>query len=365
MKICIFGDAPAVHIQRIVAGLTARGLTVHIVTGKPCAVPGATVERFRVPRPGPTNLRRWQGRWTRYLEGFLRRFDVVHVHFLHDWGFTPELMEVGCFMASPWGSDIVQPPQEQEPSARLRESRIAMLRHAAGVTTWGPTFATEVARYAGIDVERIDLLPLGVDLDLFRPVEQRIPPCSEEYYVGFFKGFRAVYGPTCVMQAIPRVLQRLPATKFHLIGDGPQLEECRRLARQNGTDPAVKWFPRLPHDDIPRHIAGWDLTLIPSVCESFGAAALESSAMRVPVIASDVGGMRDTVRHGETGLLVPARDPEALSDAITTLLNSPRIRHRMGEAGRAFVEREYDWQAILDKWVRTYEAVRDRVAVMV
>ena len=87
--------------------------------------------------------------------------------------------------------------------------------------------------------------------------------------------------------------------------------------------------------------------------------------MRVPVVASDVGGMRDTVRHGETGLLVPAGHPEALADAVTTLLNSPRIRRRMGKAGRALVEREYNWQAILDKWVRTYEAVRDRAVAMV
>ncbi|MHC4695996.1 MAG: glycosyltransferase family 4 protein [Planctomycetota bacterium] len=365
MKICIFGHASAVHIQRIVRGLAARGQTIHIVTGKPCAVPGATVETFRVPHAGLTNPRRWQGRWERYLEGFLRRFDVVHVHFLHDWGFTPELMERGCFMVSPWGSDIVEPPDEQEPSVELRESRIAMLRHAAGVTTWGPTFAAEVARYADIDVDRIHLLPLGVDLDLFRPADRKTARAGEEYHVGCFKGFRAVYGPTYLMHAIPRVLERLPPTRFHLIGDGPQLDQCRQLAQQNGTEASVEWIPRQPHDDIPRHVADWDLTLIPSVCESFGAAALESSAMCVPVVASDVGGIRDTVRHGETGLLVPAEEPEALSDAISTLLNAPRIRRRMGEAGRALVERDYDWQVILDKWVCTYEAVRERLAVMV
>ncbi|MFQ5591160.1 MAG: glycosyltransferase family 4 protein, partial [Phycisphaerae bacterium] len=335
-----------------------------VVTGKPCDVPGATVERFRVPRAGLTNLRRWERRWTRYLEGFLRCFDVVHVHFLHDWGLTPEVMQLGCLIASPWGSDIVQPPGEAVPPASLRESRVAMLRHAAGVTAWGPAFASVVARYAGIDVERIELLPLGVDLHQFNPARfgSRF---AGGYDVGFFKGFRPVYGPQCLMQAIPRVLAELPTTRFHMIGDGPLLDECRALACDNGTDRSLEWIPRLAYDDIPSHIARWDLSVMPSVCESFGGAALESSAMQVPVVAFDVGGLRETVRHGETGLLVRRGDHRALADTITSLLHDAHTRRRMGEAGRALVAREYDWQVILDRWVCVYEAARDRVTPMV
>ena len=103
MKVCIFGDAQAVHLQRIASGLAQRGIEVHVVTAKAGEIPGATVEHFRVPPASLTNPRRWRSRWLRYLQGFMQRYDVVHVHFLHDWGFTPEVIGRGCFMASARG----------------------------------------------------------------------------------------------------------------------------------------------------------------------------------------------------------------------------------------------------------------------
>ncbi|MBU0716928.1 MAG: glycosyltransferase family 4 protein [Planctomycetes bacterium] len=365
MRICIFGDAQSVHLQRIVPGLIDRGVDVHVVTHKPAEISGVAVERFSVPPPSLTNLRTWHGRWLKCLREYMRRFDVVHVHFLADWGFTPEIMAEGCLVASPWGSDIVPPPGEGQPPRKLTDARVAMLRHAAMVTTWGPTFARTVAEFANIDESTIELLPLGVDLELFKPVERRFPRQSNLLRVGFYKGFREVYGASYLMRAMPAVVEVVPEVRFDMIGDGPQLAHCKMLAGLYGVEAHVNWVRRQPHRNIPNYLDGWDLTVIPSVCESFGAAALESSAMRVPVVASDVGGLPDTVEHGVTGLLVPPQAPEQLADAVITLLEDPELRQRMGAAGREMVEREYDWQAILDKWVATYGKARDRVFAVV
>ena len=105
--------------------------------------------------------------------------------------------------------------------------------------------------------------------------------------------------------------------------------------------------------------------MIPSLRESFGAAALESSAMCVPVIASDVGGLPDTVRDGETGLLVPPGSPEALADAIVALLSDDQRRRRMGMAGREWVRKNYSWSDALDQWERVLTRACDRASVMV
>ena len=265
-------------------------------------------------------------------------------------------------MASPWGSDIVTPPGERGPDEALVAARVAMLQHAAAVTAWGPTFASTVAAYAGLDAARIDLLPLGVELELFKPVAAG-PRAAPR--VGFFKGFRKVYGATYLLRAVPGVLESMPDTRFELIGDGPQLPECRELAGQLGLEGHVRWIARQSRERLPKYLAGWDVSVIPSVCESFGVAALESSAMRVPVVASAVGGLPDAVRHGVTGLLVPPRAPAHLARAIAALLEDRPRRQRMGDAGRALVEREYEWQGILDKWVRTYEAALDRTCATV
>lgn len=354
MRVCIFGDARSVHVQRLAAGLAARGVSLHVVSHKPAGVPGATVEPFAVPPATLSNPRRWDARRQRYLNSFVKRFDVVHVHFLHDWGFTAEMFDEGSFVVTPWGSDIVPPPGEGLPTEPLRAARIRMLRGARMVTAWGPWFAGAVARFAGIEAERIERLPLGVDLELFRPMVQTRRDVRSGHRVGFFKGFREVYGAAYLLRAAPTVLEEFPHTQFHLIGDGPQLAACMQLAGRLGVDFSIQWIPRQVHRNLPHHLAGWDLTVIPSLCESFGAAALESSAMEVPVVASRAGGLPETVRDGETGLLVPPAAPEQLADGIIRLLNDSDRRRDMGASGRAMVAAEYEWGAILDRWVEVY-----------
>lgn len=366
MKICFLGDARSVHIQRLACGLVASGHTVHVVTHKPADIPGVSVERFAVPTPGLTNPRGWAGRRTHYLQTILSRFDVTNVHFLADWGLTPEIMNAGCVVATAWGSDIDPPPGEGLPSPELTAARVSLLRHAQAVTTCGPTFADSVARYAELELDRIDVVPFGVDLDLFgRSTPLRSSRAGGPQHVGFFKGFREVYGPTDLIRAIPRVLDRVPNVRFELVGDGAQLDECRNIATRLGVSECVEWIPRQPHSAIPTYLSRWDLTVIPSVCEAFGVAALESSASGVPVVASDVGGLRDTVLDGRTGLLVPPRSPAALADAISTLLLDDLLRTKMGAVGAGWVKSVFDQRVVVKKWVALYERVREESAAMV
>ncbi len=362
MNVCILADATSVHIQRIVPGLVQRGIQVDILAHKPVEIDGATVTKFEVPPPSLSYPTRYQGRWRTYLKRLMRKYDAVHVHFLHDWGFTPEIMEQGCFVASPWGSDITPPPGEDPVTSEMRAKRIAMLRCAAAVTAFGPSFAQLIANYAQIDKETIDLLPLGVDTNLFNPdgKRQKRQP-NAPLRVGFFKGFRPVYGATYLMRAMPTVLEAHPNTRFHMIGDGPELMRCKELAGCYGVDDRVKWIQRQPHTNIPNFLAGWDISAVPSECESFGAAALESSAMLVPVVASNVGGLPDTVMDQITGLLVPPRSPEQVANALIELLGDDEKREAMGRSGRAFVVDNYEWSGILDKWVETYQRAIDRV----
>ncbi len=404
MKICLFADAGSVHIQQLAPGLAARGHDVHIVTHKPTEVPGASVERFCVPGPSLANPRRWEGRRVNYLRGFLRRFDVVNIHFLADSGFhfgasnrtpgasagpmsepqaparglgrslalpvllealRPPTIENACLVASAWGSDIVDPPGETPAPDELRQTRVTLLRRADAVTTCGRTFARVVADFAGIDPCNVDVLPFGVDVEAFQPIKPPMRTASGPYRVGFFKGFREVYGPAYLIQSIPLVLAQIPNTRFELVGDGTQLSCCQEMASDLGVNSSIDWIPRQPHRELPKLISRWDVTVIPSVQEAFGVAALESSAMEVPVVASDVGGLRDTVRDGQTGLLVPPRSPEALADALIRVLQDSDLRRRMGRAGREMVEREYDWRDLHDRWIKFYEQVRDRICVMV
>lgn len=94
------------------------------------------------------------------------------------------------------------------------------------------------------------------------------------------------------------------------------------------------------------------MVAVPSVWEEpFGLVAVEAMATGRPVVASQTGGLQDIVHHGETGLLVPPGDAEALAEALATLLDDPALAARMGAAGRAVVEAEYDWHVIIERYL--------------
>jgi len=371
MRVCLFADARSVHIQQLAPRLVAEGVEVHLATHKPAKVAGCTVERFRVPGVSPVNLRRWRGRYRAYLMSFLRDFDVVNIHFLQDWGFCAEgedrelLGEGNCLVATAWGSDIVDPPGETPASPELVGARVAMLKGASVVTSCGPSFARTVERFADLRPGSVQVAGFGVDLRLFsregaRSKASKRPPC-----VGFFKGFRSVYGADRWVRAMPLVVNRLSDVRFDMVGDGPELSFCRELAESLNVNDRITWIPRQVHDALPRLLENWDVSVIPSVHEAFGVAALESSAMGVPVVGSDVPGLQDTVRHGETGVLVDTSDPHQLSGAIVDMLCDNARRRRMAVAGRTMVEREYQWSDLVRRWIEIYEMVRRRRCTMV
>jgi glycosyltransferase involved in cell wall biosynthesis len=114
--------------------------------------------------------------------------------------------------------------------------------------------------------------------------------------------------------------------------------------------------------DVASYLAVMDMLVHPSYREGLPTAPLEASALGLPVVATNIPGCVDAVQHGETGILVPPRDSAALTDAIRLLLLDPRLRGRMGEAGRQWMLRRCNpmqtWEALLDR----YEALLSKTS---
>ncbi len=357
MRICFFGKPDAAQMRRIVAALADRGHRIHVVYRGPGEIAGATYEPFAIPPVSLLHPQRYDGRRRRYLTRFLRAFDVVSIQFLHSWGFTPTMMEQGCFTVRPWGSDICPPPTGPQPGEETVERRRTMLRRATAVSAACASFREAIAAYAGIPADGIELTPLGVDLDRFRP--QSRP--ADAPVVGFIKGFGHAYGPQHLIRAMPEIIARRPDVRFELVGDGPLLASCQALAGELGVDGQITWRPRCAPDDVPALMGRWSVSVIPSLVESFCIAALEAAAMGIPVVGSRVGGLKETVRDGETGVLVAPGDSSALAEAIVGLLDDEGRRRALGRAGRAFVAEHYAWDQCVDRWEAFFEAARGRV----
>lgn len=124
-----------------------------------------------------------------------------------------------------------------------------------------------------------------------------------------------------------------------VIGDGRERDELEAFIVSKNLQGYIKFLDY--RTDIPEILQAMDVVVMPSLQESFGRVAVEAMAMKVPVIASRVGGLSETINDGKTGILVPPGDAESLSKAIRFLLENPEIRRKMGEAGRRCVEQRF------------------------
>jgi len=141
------------------------------------------------------------------------------------------------------------------------------------------------------------------------------------------------------------------------VGDGPLRGKLEGLVRELGLENRVRFLGSKDREEIPEILAITDIFVLPSLSEGLPTAVIEAMAAGCPVVATAVGGTAEVVADGETGLLVPPRDPDALAEGMKILLQSRATRRKMGEAG-AKRAREY---FSIERMVREYEALYRRL----
>ncbi len=156
------------------------------------------------------------------------------------------------------------------------------------------------------------------------------------------------------------LLQALAALRsqdwqLDLIGDGPREAETRELARSLGIGERVHFLGY--QDDPAQRLAGAQVFALSSVSEAFPRSVLEAMRAGLPVVASDVGGLREAVTDGESGILVPRKCREALSSALENLIADAALRQRLGTAARLTYEAKFRFESMVEKTVAVYEKI--------
>ena len=152
-----------------------------------------------------------------------------------------------------------------------------------------------------------------------------------------------------LLRAAQIVAQQVPGFTLDIVGDGPMGDQIRALSTELGLDDVVRFHGM--QDDVRPWLADADQFVLSSLSEGVSITLLEAMAAGLPVVATDVGGNREVVRHGETGTLVPVGDAAALAHAMCALLADPGRARAMGAAGHERVDAEFN----IDRTVAAYE----------
>jgi D-inositol-3-phosphate glycosyltransferase len=260
---------------------------------------------------------------------------------------------------------------EHESELRIR-SETEVLRDADSVICATQLERTSLCQVYGTPADKIEakinVIPLGVDLDRFRPAEKQHARnalgLKDERIILFVGRIEPLKGVDILINAAALLESDVECTVLIVGGDDStesRVTELRDLARERGIEHRVAFVGAVDHATLPLYYNAADVCVVPSHYESFGLVAIEAMASGVPVVASRVGGLTGTVKDGETGYLIPWLCPEPFAERIELLLENEPLRHNLGEAAREAMTR-YRWENVASAVLQLYDSLTDRRA---
>jgi D-inositol-3-phosphate glycosyltransferase len=304
------------------------------------------------------------------------RYDLIHSHYWlsglvgeqlsHQWGrpFLHMYHTLGHMK-----NRIAQHRSEFASHERLTgESYVAHVADRLIAAT--PAEETQLVELYGADVRKIRVIPPGVDLRRFQPMEietARVaigftPRCRVILFVGRIEPLKGI---DSLLRAIAILREQAPQALEHvhvaIIGGDPGAEQLdaemlrlQTIHRELDLRSLVTFLGAKDQEILPAYYAAADMVIMPSHYESFGMVGLEAMAMGTPVIASRVGGLVHLVQDGLNGYLVPPRTPEALAERILHLLTNEAHRQQLGLQAQRYAQ-QFSWSQIVDRMLAVYE----------
>jgi D-inositol-3-phosphate glycosyltransferase len=290
------------------------------------------------------------------------RPDLVHAHF---WMSGKAALAA----AVPFGLPVVQTfhalgvvkrrqqgARDTSPPERLEiESAVA-----CGVDQIIATCSDEVFELArlGVEMRRISVVPCGVNLRHFTPEGPAVPRrrgYARLALVSRLVERKGIGNAISAVRELPGVeLLIAGGPPAEQLGEDPQARRLAALAQRLGVANRVHLIGQIGRDQVPALLRSADVVVCPPWYEPFGMVPLEAMACGVPVVATAVGGLVDTVVDGVTGLHVPPRQPRAIAGALASLLADPRRREAFGRAGVQRARQRYSWDRVAAATLESY-----------
>lgn len=336
---------------RILACHEAAGTRREEVNGIEVTRAGRLFTRFSVP-VAP--------RFPLLMRKMARKADILHFHLPYP------LADVSYLLARPkgkvvvwWHSDIVRPKYLTK---LYRPFQIQFLKKAEAIIVAAPQLidsSPTLRRFSN----KCQVIPIGIDMERFilnngrhLQIEELRNKFGERIIL--FVGRLAYYkGVDYLVRAMKEV-----EGKLLLVGDGPLEAGMKALATSIGVADRCVFLGKVSDEELPLYFHACDVFVLPSVAptEAYGIVQLEAMACGKPVVSTNLPtGVPFVNLHGQTGLIVPPADEQALATAINKLLDDPGLRQKYGGFAKQRVEREFTREAMIDKVYRLYQRVMD------
>lgn len=241
-------------------------------------------------------------------------------------------------------------------------------QHASRIVCVDSRIRDYVVSFDGVAPQKVSVMANAVDTESFVPssaeqknaIRDRLGISHSAFVLLCPRRLVAKNGVSNAVLAMQTLLKGDPESLLVLAGNGPERQSLERLVRQANELEKVRFEGSVPHDRIRDYFAAADVIVIPSVPsagveEATSLSMLEGMACAKPILASSVGGLKETVRDGVTGLLIPPGDPAAIAETAHKLKADPELMTRLGNAAREYVVKNHSYLTHAQKMLAEYE----------
>lgn len=355
-----------VHIVEVIRGLAARGHELHVFVGNSLRSQklfgeNVTVHNVTYKKRRNFSSAAFNRAVVKQIAGMGLEFDLLHAKQAYPQGIAG--MRLKKKLGVPLYITVQNPLAYKEelvltgfgkilsPFLFFLGWQVKRALKSCDVAACVSVFSEEASKVMG--AKRTVRIPNGIDLKKFKFFDGQ----RNEFELVTTSTLIPRNGIDVLIESLPAVIKKFPKTHLKIAGDGPLKGELVKRINQLGIAEHVTFLGTLNHDKVPALVKKAHLFVRPSRFEGFGVSFIEAMALGTPVVTCPVGGIPDFVTDGETGMLVPAEDVEALSNAICYAFKHEENMIAIAKKARALVEERYDWEKIVDAVEAGYGAV--------
>lgn len=291
----------------------------------------------------------------KYLKLVIDEFkpDIVHSHYATSYGLLGALTGFHPYIISAWGTDVYSFPNKSFFHQLIFKYNLSK---SDSILSTSKAMRDELTKYTS---RKIIVTPFGININKFKPEIVKSIFSKDDFVIGIIKTLEKNYGIEFLIKAFKKVKNNSPlkSLKLMITGKGSQELFLKNLVSDLKIVEDVVFTGYIEPDLVPDYLNMLDVTVFPSIEESFGVAVLEASACARPVIVTNVGGLPEVVENGKTGFIIEKENSDAIALALEKFISNPELKFELGINGRQKVIQEYNWDDSIKQMISVYEQI--------
>lgn len=361
MKLLLLSDTYSEHTEKWALGLAENGFQIGIFSFNKSSYPWyehPNITIFFEPDKkinAESNLTKLAYfKYVTVLKKIIKQFkpDVLHAHYATSYGLVGALSGFHPFIISAWGTDVMRFPQKNFVAKSILKYNF---KQANVLCATSETIKEYIQQ---ISVKEVNVIPFGVDCEVFKKKEVASIYTKDNFVVGSIKPLESIYHIDVLIKSFSIIYKAKPNARLLIIGEGSEQTTLEKLVKELEIQDVVVFTGRIPFNAISDYFNQLNVLVNISAYESFGVSVIEAMACEVPVIVSDTGGLKEIVSNDSLGIKVPVADEAATTQALDQLIQSPSKCSELGRNGRQLVLEKYSWELNLQQMISIYKSLK-------